>query len=176
MELKANGPNEQDSAKGSYTHVWLSHEADLPCALTGREGPDSDGQVFVEITRGDSVTFVPKDELVTFVAWKEEQARTATIDSVTLAALVHRPVWVGWKEEIRDGKKTKVPYDPRTGDRAKSDNPATWATHDEADNWAAMNGGVGVGLMLGGNFNTGGVVLTPAGTRQRASLRPGRRR
>jgi Protein of unknown function (DUF3987) len=75
MELKTNGPNGQDRSESSYTHVWRAHEADLPCALTGREGPDSDGQVFVEITRGDSVTFVPKDELVTFAAWKEEQAR-----------------------------------------------------------------------------------------------------
>ena len=67
----------QPGAENAYTHVWRAREADLPCALTGREGPDSDGRVFVEITRGDSLTFVPKEELVTFAAWKEEQARAA---------------------------------------------------------------------------------------------------
>jgi hypothetical protein len=73
----ANGPNGQNGSENSYTHVWRSHEADWPCTLTGREGPEPDGQVFVEITREDSVTFVPKDELVTFAAWRDEQARAA---------------------------------------------------------------------------------------------------
>lgn len=32
-----------------------------------------------------------------------------------------------WRYEERDGKQTKVPYNPRTGGRAQSTNPATFA-------------------------------------------------
>ena len=68
---------------------------------------------------------------------------------ITLAGLIHHPVWVGWRKERRNGRETKVPYDPRTGKQAELDNPNTWATYDEAANWAAMHGGDGAGLMLG---------------------------
>jgi putative DNA primase/helicase len=56
--------------------------------------------------------------------------------AVTLAELTTRPIWVAWKIEIRNGRKTKVPYCPRTGRKAASDNPATWGTHDEAARWS----------------------------------------
>ncbi len=69
-------------------------------------------------------------------------------DGLTLAALATRPIWVGWREEIRNGKATKVPYGPRTNQLAKSDNASTWATHDEAAHWAAKEHGDGVGLVL----------------------------
>ena len=40
--------------------------------------------------------------------------------------------FVCWREEIRDGKPTKVPVDPHTGYEAKSNNSATWVTLAEA--------------------------------------------
>ena len=57
-----------------------------------------------------------------------------------------------WRNEQRNGKVTKVPYSPRTGRRAKADDPTTWATRAEAE--AAVprlvNGaGGGIGLELG---------------------------
>jgi hypothetical protein len=36
--------------------------------------------------------------------------------------------FVCWREEIRDGKRTKVPVDPHTGKNAKPDDPETWNT------------------------------------------------
>ncbi len=53
--------------------------------------------------------------------------------------LASRPswVWVGLKNEAGDGQL--IPYSLTTGDASVSD-PATWATHDEADGWAATNG------------------------------------
>jgi putative DNA primase/helicase len=66
---------------------------------------------------------------------------------ISLDNLAHLPVWVGWREEQRDGDPTKVPYDPRTGRRAKSDNSATWATRGEAETWAIKNRS-GVGIVL----------------------------
>ena len=68
--------------------------------------------------------------------------------ALTLADLANRPIWVGWRQEMRNGRPTKIPYDPRTGRRAESDNPATWATREEAQRWAAKQCGDGVGIML----------------------------
>ena len=61
-----------------------------------------------------------------------------------------RRQWVNYRREVRDGKPTKVPYDPRTGRRAESDNPATWATFDEV---------VGA-LELGGRYDGVGFVFS----------------
>ena len=70
------------------------------------------------------------------------------MSALTLASLATRPIWVGWKEEMRAGRRTKVPYDPRTGRRAASDDAGTWATRDEAQWWAATEHADGVGLVL----------------------------
>lgn len=43
------------------------------------------------------------------------------------ASLKDRGLWCVWKYEQRDGKSTKVPYNPCTGGRAQSNNPATFS-------------------------------------------------
>jgi putative DNA primase/helicase len=68
-------------------------------------------------------------------------------DEIILNDLTHLPVWVGWREERRNGKATKVPFNPRTGREAKSNDAATWATRGEAETWAIANHG-GVGIVL----------------------------
>ena len=40
--------------------------------------------------------------------------------------------WVCWRREERDGKTTKIPVCAANGRMAKSTDPATWATFDEA--------------------------------------------
>ena len=40
--------------------------------------------------------------------------------------------WVCWKAEARDGKITKVPYDPKSGKKAKSNDPNTWGSFEKA--------------------------------------------
>jgi primase-polymerase (primpol)-like protein len=40
--------------------------------------------------------------------------------------------WLCWRIEERDGEPTKVPYGPRTGQRADSTAPETWGSYDEA--------------------------------------------
>ncbi len=67
---------------------------------------------------------------------------------IILNDLAHLPVWVGWREEQRNGEPTKVPYNPRTGGEAKSTAAATWATRGEAETWAIANRGAGVGIVL----------------------------
>jgi len=39
------------------------------------------------------------------------------------------PQWVVWRAESRDGKITKVPYNARTHQKAKSNNPKTWGDY-----------------------------------------------
>ena len=57
--------------------------------------------------------------------------------------------WVSWREEIKkvgkETKKTKIPYDPKTGQTAEIDNPATWATSDEAERWTKQRGDMASG-------------------------------
>lgn len=64
------------------------------------------------------------------------------------------PQWVGWRLESRDGKPTKVPINPRTGQRAATDQPDTWGTLEEAQ--AAVGrgrlNGVGFVFVTGGGF------------------------
>lgn len=50
------------------------------------------------------------------------------------------PNWVIWKLERRDGKHTKIPYDPKTGRNAAADDPSTWGTFKQAVEAVARNG------------------------------------
>ena len=40
--------------------------------------------------------------------------------------------WVGYKIEIRDDKKTKIPYNAINGFKAKSNDPETWTSFNVA--------------------------------------------
>jgi putative DNA primase/helicase len=79
--------------------------------------------------------------------------------TLTLADLANHSVWVGWRQEMRNGRSTKIPYDPKTGRLAASDNASTWATRDQAERWANCERADGVGIMLseldGGAFLCG---------------------
>ena len=86
-------------------------------------------------------------------------------DGIPLFALNEFDRWVAWRNEQRNGKVTKVPYSPRTGRRAKADDPTTWATRAEAE--AAVprlvngaGGGIGFELgVLGEDLAIGGIDL-----------------
>lgn len=43
-----------------------------------------------------------------------------------IAELLELEHWIVWRYEERDGKRTKVPYCPQTGERADSTDPSTW--------------------------------------------------
>jgi putative DNA primase/helicase len=58
------------------------------------------------------------------------------------------PQWVCWKVEMRDGKEIKVPKNPTSGRNAFSNNPATWATFNEAFDAAKRFGFDGVGFVF----------------------------
>jgi hypothetical protein len=58
--------------------------------------------------------------------------------------------FVCWCEEVRDGEPTKVPINPHNGRKAKPNDPATWATLDQAVAYylAHQDSLYGVGRML----------------------------
>ena len=58
--------------------------------------------------------------------------------------------WVVWRFETRQGqdKPTKVLYNPATGQRADSTNPATWGTFDNAATVFSRGGYAGVGFVV----------------------------
>ena len=46
--------------------------------------------------------------------------------------LKEQPNWVNWTIDERNGKPTKIPINPLTQSNAKSNDPSTWASLDEA--------------------------------------------
>lgn len=57
--------------------------------------------------------------------------------------------WVCWKRVERDGRATKIPIDASSGRMAKSTDPATWATFEDAVAAARRLGCDGVGFVFG---------------------------
>ena len=69
-----------------------------------------------------------------------------------LAPLKDEARFITWRYEERDGKKTKVPYSPLTGGRAKSNDPNTWGTFEQAAEMIEARSDMclsGVGVVLG---------------------------
>ncbi len=54
-----------------------------------------------------------------------------------------------WRYEERDGKQTKVPYNPTTGKRAESNNSDTFSDFDTAVKASGKYNGVGVSIFRG---------------------------
>lgn len=86
----------------------------------------------------------------------------ATVRNVEMIprALRVTPQWVCWRYEVRDGKRTKVPYNAATGTRAESDNEATWATFEDALAFHQSNPWTdGIGLVVSDEDDFVGIDL-----------------
>ncbi len=73
----------------------------------------------------------PKPTLPKTTAGAYHSLDAAQLDNVP-AELRKGKRFVGWKEEVRDGKSTKIPVDCHTERNAVCNDPATWGTFDEA--------------------------------------------
>ncbi len=64
------------------------------------------------------------------------------------------PTWVCYRLEQRVGqeKPTKVPYDPRTGEKAKADDPTTWTDFETCLAAAERGAYDGIGFEFGNGF------------------------
>lgn len=65
------------------------------------------------------------------------------MSKITIDELKKSPVWVCWKYEEREGKQTKIPYNPKTSGKAQSNNPSTWIDFDFAKEKSVKYNGVG---------------------------------
>ena len=75
------------------------------------------------------------------------------INSWSMDYMKTLPVWVAWRyEKNKDGKQTKIPKNPHTGNNAKSNDAETWSDFDTAIiAWGKYNFD-GVGFMFTGNI------------------------
>lgn len=64
------------------------------------------------------------------------------------AELKALPQWVCWRLEERDGNQTKVPYNAKSGRRARSNDPATWTEFGTAMDAYRRSVYSGVGFMF----------------------------
>lgn len=68
--------------------------------------------------------------------------------------------WVLWRSEPGEGKPRKVPYSARSGARASTTDPSTWATFDAAvAAWRRRDGYAGVGFVFSPHDSYCGVDL-----------------
>ena len=68
--------------------------------------------------------------------------------------LKENALWCGWKYEMRDGRKTKVPYNPETIMRAKSNDPDTFKSFDIAEEAYVYAGYVdGIGIRISDGYS-----------------------
>lgn len=56
--------------------------------------------------------------------------------------------WVAWRGSKRDGRPEKIPIDPKTGNNALVNDPATWASFEEAIEYWEGGQADGVGFVL----------------------------
>ncbi|MBY0262108.1 MAG: hypothetical protein K2Q20_07170 [Phycisphaerales bacterium] len=64
------------------------------------------------------------------------------------AALRERDQWVCWRYEEKNGKRTKVPINPRTGRRASVTTPSDWTSFDKAVAGSNVQDCDGVGFVF----------------------------
>ena len=62
--------------------------------------------------------------------------------------LMRENIWCIWKREMRDGRPTKIPYNPKTTGRAESNNPDTFSAYDIAYERYMTEDFDGMGILL----------------------------
>jgi putative DNA primase/helicase len=57
--------------------------------------------------------------------------------------------WICWRIKMRDGKETKIPVEPGTGEHASTDDPTTWTSFREALQFSMQGDAVdGIGFVF----------------------------
>jgi len=63
-------------------------------------------------------------------------------------SLLERAQWIVWRTERRDGKRTKVPLDPATQQRASVDEPTQWVDYETARQSLQLDAVDGLGFVF----------------------------
>lgn len=67
--------------------------------------------------------------------------------------LMRENIWCIWKRETRDGRPTKIPYNPKTTGRAESNNPDTFSSYDIAYERYMTEDFDGMGILLANGYS-----------------------
>ena len=82
--------------------------------------------------------------------------KTTTMDTIRIEnipqELRDRKAWVTWRVEHQGGRTVKPPFNPRTSRKAKSNDPSTWGSFDEALGAYESGGYDGIGFQLTSPF------------------------
>jgi hypothetical protein len=82
---------------------------------------------------------------------KLEPTTAFVVEQIPLA-MREAPRWVCWRAVKRDDRWTKLPVNARTRENAKSNDPKTWCTFDEAERAATADPMLGIGFVLGDSW------------------------
>ena len=83
------------------------------------------------------------------------------------------PRWVVWKWESRKGERTKPPYNPATGERAKVNDESTWGTFTEALDALKQNPDyAGIGFVFSDDDDLFGIDLDGCREPETGTLAP----
>jgi len=74
-------------------------------------------------------------------------------------SLLERAQWIVWRTERRDGKRTKVPLDPATQQRASVDEPTQWVDYETARQSLQLDAVDGLGFVFTDSDSFVGVDL-----------------
>lgn len=75
-------------------------------------------------------------------------------------ALIERNQWVAWRSKKKEnGKTSKMPIDPHTGLAAKTNDPSTWGSLDQAVACSKENNLAGIGFVFSSNDPFVGIDL-----------------
>ncbi len=84
-----------------------------------------------------------------------------------------RQQWVVWRQEMVDGRLTKVPYQPRKPQKkASSTNPNTWVTFEQAVRVAETNGFHGIGYVFSPQDDYAGIDLDKCRDPENGEIEP----
>ena len=67
--------------------------------------------------------------------------------------------WICWRQETRDGKQTKIPINPASGEYASTTDPGTWSSFGTAQEWAEAENEDGLGFVFTDDDSIVGVDL-----------------
>ena len=90
------------------------------------------------------------------------ESETQEFSLMSVDELKKREMWVLWRRVERDGKSTKMPINAYTGLGAKSNDPTTWCTYQQAHQAVQKHNCDGVGVMfsqLGDGYVLAGVDI-----------------
>ena len=80
--------------------------------------------------------------------------------------------WVAWKYVTRDGRKTKPPVNPHTGQMARNNKPEDWGTYDQAIARVKKDKLAGVGFVITDDDNLTGIDLDHVRDEKTGKLEP----